>query len=96
LSSGFYIIVARPFDTPPRLSQDNIYAALRTIDLTGFSENLCQSPTWSTPMKQKLSPSIPYASPSIPYSSPSIPFASPSWHRSLQTPTHDQLTSGTI
>jgi hypothetical protein len=98
----FYLIVPRSFDTPPRISQDNIYAALRTIDLTGFAENACQSPVWATPMKQPFSPSmsyaspsIPYSSPSIPYNSPSIPYASPSWHRSLQTPTHGQSASGT-
>ncbi len=84
------------FDTPSRKSQDNIYTALRTIDLTGFVENVCQSPVWATPVKQQLSPSISYASPSIPYSSPSIPYASPSWHRSLQTPTRDQSTYGII
>ncbi|CAF3731674.1 unnamed protein product, partial [Rotaria sordida] len=53
----------RTFNTPPRLSQDNIYAALRTIDLTGLAENINKSPVWSTPIKQQLSPSIPYASP---------------------------------
>ncbi|CAF3690400.1 unnamed protein product [Rotaria sp. Silwood1] len=74
------------FDTPPRISQDNIYAALRTIDLTGCAENVCPSHVWATPRKQQLFPSIPYSSPSIPY-------ASPSWHRSLQTPTHGQSTS---
>ncbi|CAF4507893.1 unnamed protein product, partial [Rotaria sp. Silwood2] len=49
--------VPRSFDTPPRLSQDNIYAALRTIDLTGLAENINKSPVWSTPIKQQLSPS---------------------------------------
>ena len=69
----------RSFDTPPRLSQDNIYAALRTIDLTGLAENINKSPIWSTPIKQQLSPSIPYASPLL--------------NKSLQTPTHDRPTS---
>ncbi|CAF4618095.1 unnamed protein product [Rotaria sp. Silwood1] len=78
--------VPRLFDTPPRLSQDNIYAALRTIDLTGLAENINKSPVWSTPIKQQLSPSIPYAS-------PSIPDASPLWNKSVQTPTHDRPTS---
>ncbi|CAF4692007.1 unnamed protein product, partial [Rotaria sp. Silwood2] len=78
--------VPRSFDTPPRLSQDNIYAALRTIDLTGLAENINKSPVWSTPIKQQLSPSIPYASPSI-SSSSSL------WNKSLQTPTHDRPTS---
>ncbi|CAF3984286.1 unnamed protein product [Rotaria sordida] len=71
--------VPRSFDTPPRLSQDNIYAALRTIDLTGLAENINKSPVWSTPIKQQLSPSIPYASPLL--------------NKSLQTPTHDRPTS---
>ncbi|CAF1535460.1 unnamed protein product, partial [Rotaria sp. Silwood1] len=39
--------VPRSFDTPPRLSQGNIYAALRTIDLTGLAENINKSPVWS-------------------------------------------------
>ncbi|CAF4116453.1 unnamed protein product [Rotaria sordida] len=69
----------RSFDTPPRLSQDNIYAALRTIDLTGLAENINKSPVWSTPIKQQLSPSIPYASPLL--------------NKSLQIPTHDRPTS---
>ncbi|CAF4079882.1 unnamed protein product, partial [Rotaria sordida] len=78
--------VPRLFNTPPRLSQDNIYAALRTIDLTGLAENINKSPVWPTPNKQQLSPSIPYASPSIPY-------GSSLWNKSLQTPTHDRPTS---
>ncbi|CAF5132407.1 unnamed protein product, partial [Rotaria sp. Silwood1] len=43
--------VTRSFDTPPRLSQDNINAALRTIDLTSLAENINKSPVWSTPIK---------------------------------------------
>ncbi|CAF1382354.1 unnamed protein product [Rotaria sordida] len=31
--------VPRSFDTPPRLSEDNIYAALRTIDLTAHGQS---------------------------------------------------------
>ncbi|CAF2866381.1 unnamed protein product [Rotaria sp. Silwood2] len=69
----------RTFNTPPRLSQDNIYAALRTIDLTGLTKNINKSPVWSTPIKQQLSPSIPYTSPLL--------------NKSLQTPTHDRPTS---
>ncbi|CAF1536712.1 unnamed protein product, partial [Rotaria sp. Silwood1] len=42
--------VTRSFDTPPRLSQDNINAALRTIDLTSLAENINKSPVWSTPI----------------------------------------------
>ncbi|CAF3822952.1 unnamed protein product [Rotaria sp. Silwood1] len=78
--------VPRSFNTPTRLSQDNIYAALRTIDLTGLAEKINKSLVWSTPIKQQLSPSIPYASPSIPYASPLL-------NKSLQTPTHDRPTS---
>ncbi|CAF4056324.1 unnamed protein product [Rotaria sp. Silwood2] len=78
--------VPRSFDTPPRLSQDNIYAALRTIDLTGLAENINKSPVWSTPIKQQLSPSIPCASPSVPY-------GSSLQNKSLQTPTHDRPIS---
>ncbi|CAF1542123.1 unnamed protein product [Rotaria sordida] len=71
--------MTRTFNTTPRLSQDNIYAALRTVDLTGLAENINKSPVWSTPIKQQLSPSIPYASPLL--------------NKSLQTPTHDRPTS---
>ena len=106
----FYIIEPRSFNTPTRLTQDNMYAALRTIDLTGSTENIYKSPFLSTPMKQQFSPSIPYASPSnpyaspsipyaspsIPYASPSIPYDSPSSNKSLQTPTHGRSTSGTV
>ncbi|CAF4826013.1 unnamed protein product [Rotaria sp. Silwood1] len=70
--------VTRTLNTPPRLSQDNIYAALRTMDLTGLGENINKSPVWSTPIKQQLSPSTPYASPLR--------------NKSLQTPTHDRPT----
>ncbi|CAF4499574.1 unnamed protein product [Rotaria sp. Silwood2] len=81
-----YSNVPTSFNTPTRLSQDNIYAALRTIDLTGLAQNINKSPVWSTPIKQQLSPSIPYASPSIPYASPLL-------NKSLRTPTHDRSTS---
>ncbi|CAF3895056.1 unnamed protein product [Rotaria sp. Silwood2] len=37
----------RSFNTPTRLSEDNIYAALRTIDLTGLGENTNDSPSWN-------------------------------------------------
>ena len=93
----------RTFNTPTRLSEDNIYNSLRTIDLTSLSETTHESQFLSTPMKQQRSPSIPYnspsipyRSPSIPYASPSIPYASPSWNRSLETPTHGRSTAGTI
>ncbi|CAF4934367.1 unnamed protein product, partial [Rotaria sp. Silwood2] len=71
-----YSNVPRSFNTPTRLSEDNIYAALRTIDLTGLGENTHEYGIRSTPMKQQ--------------SSPSIPYTSPSWNRSLQTPTRDR------
>ncbi|CAF1215625.1 unnamed protein product [Rotaria sordida] len=74
--------VTRTLNTPPRLSQDNIYAALRTMDLTGLGENINKSPVWSTPIKQQLSPSTPYAA--------SL------WNKSLHTPTHDRPTSDVI
>ncbi|CAF4828203.1 unnamed protein product [Rotaria sp. Silwood1] len=75
-------------NTSAQLSQNNIYTALRTIDLTGFTENTHQSPTLSTPAKQHLSSlSIPYKSPSILFGSPSIPYRSPVSSPLVQTPT---------
>ncbi|CAF4334893.1 unnamed protein product, partial [Rotaria sp. Silwood2] len=95
------IIVPISFNTPTRLSRDDIYTALRTIDLEGSAENIHETPFLSTPIKQQPFPSIPYAtplisylSPSIPYTSPSIAYASPSLNTSLQTPTHDRSASG--
>ncbi|CAF1089809.1 unnamed protein product [Rotaria sordida] len=86
-------VVPRSFNTPTRLSQDNIYTALRTIDLTGFAENTDKFPILSTPTKQhQSSPSIPYRSPSIPYRSPSIPYRSPIVTPLPQTPAHDRST----
>ncbi|CAF4239766.1 unnamed protein product [Rotaria sp. Silwood2] len=77
-------------NTSTQLSQNNIYTALRTIDLTGFTENTHQSPTLSTPTKQHLSSlSIPYKSPSILFGSPSIPYRSPVSSPLVQTPTHN-------
>ncbi|CAF1466427.1 unnamed protein product [Adineta steineri] len=103
----FYIAAPRSVNTPTRLSSDNIYAALRTIDLAGLEENTNENDIRLTPMKDQSSPSIPYASPpnmrsspSIPYasppnmrSSPSIPYASPQRTELLQTPKHDQSIS---
>ena len=78
------------FGSPARLSDENIYAALRTIDLSNFAGNRPESSVLSTPIKQQqFFPSTPYRSPSIPYKSP-IP------DRLLQTPTHGQTTNGTI
>jgi hypothetical protein len=71
--------VSTPFNSPVRLSDDNIYAALRTMDLSNLGENITLSSVLSTPMKQQqFFPSTPYRSPSIPYRSPSIPYRSPS------------------
>jgi hypothetical protein len=86
---SFYVIAPRSFNTPERTSQDNIYAALRTIDLTGGSRNESRSPVGVTPRKQQLSPSVPNCA-------STISFGSPSGHQSLRTPTHGQSTSGTI
>ncbi|CAF1441584.1 unnamed protein product [Adineta steineri] len=103
----FYIAAPRSFNTPTQLSSDNIYAALRTIDLAGLGENTYEHRDRSTPMEEQSSPSIPYASPpnlrgspSIPYTSPpnlhgspSIPYAFPQRTELLQTPIHDQSIS---
>ncbi|CAF3374280.1 unnamed protein product, partial [Rotaria sp. Silwood2] len=78
-------------NTPAQLSQNDIYTALRTIDLTNLTENTYKSPIWSTPTKQyQPSPSIPYKYPSIPFGSPSIPYRSPASSSLAQTPTHDR------
>ncbi|CAF4353206.1 unnamed protein product, partial [Adineta steineri] len=83
----------RSFNTPTRLSSDNIYAALRTIDLAGLEENTNENGIRLTPMKDQSSPSIPYASPPNLRGSPSIPYASPQRTELLQTPIHDQSIS---
>ncbi|CAF3216892.1 unnamed protein product [Rotaria sp. Silwood2] len=72
-------VVPRSFNTPTRLSQDNIYTALRTIDLTGFAENTDKFPIPSTPAKQYQS-------------SPSISYRSPIVTPLPQTPAHDRST----
>ncbi|CAF4308423.1 unnamed protein product [Rotaria sp. Silwood2] len=72
-------VVPRSFNTPTRLSQDNIYTALRTIDLTGFAENTDKFPIPSTPAKQHQS-------------SPSISYRSPIVTPLPQTPAHDRST----
>ncbi|CAF2181151.1 unnamed protein product, partial [Rotaria magnacalcarata] len=94
--------------TPTKLSKDNVYAALYTLDSTDSREqHVCETSFMSTPRKQQASslninnsPSIPYASPSITCNSPSIPYASPSIicnspspNKFLQTPTKSQSTS---
>ncbi|CAF4393037.1 unnamed protein product [Rotaria sp. Silwood2] len=72
-------LVPWSFNTPTRLSQDNIYTALRTIDLTGFAENTDKFPIPSTPAKQYQS-------------SPSISYRSPIVTPLPQTPAHDRST----
>lgn len=85
----FFVIAPTSFNSPARLSDENIYAALRTIDLSSFAENRPESSVLSTPMKQlQFLLSTPYRSPSIPYRSP-VP------DRLLQTPTHGRTTNGT-
>ncbi|CAF4371781.1 unnamed protein product, partial [Adineta steineri] len=86
---------SRSFNTPTQLSRDNIYTALRTIDLAGLEENTNEHGIQSTPTKERSSPSIPYASPPNLYGSPPNLHGSPSTsngsssrHTSLQTPTH--------
>jgi hypothetical protein len=84
-------------NSPGRLSDDNIYAALRTIDLSNPAESRPGSSALFTPTKQqKFFPSTPYRSSSIPYRSPSIPYGSPISNTLLQTPTHGQTMNGTI
>lgn len=83
--------------------RSSIYTALRTMDVGDVDPSSDQSSVWSTPVKQRLSPTISYASssslagsPSYPYRSPSIPYTSPSSNRLLQTPIHGSSTSGII
>ena len=71
-------------------SQNNIYAALRTIDLTGSAGNTHPSPLFSTPTKQHL------LSQPIPSRSPSIPYRSPVPSPLAQTPTHGRSALGTL
>ncbi|CAF4299995.1 unnamed protein product, partial [Rotaria magnacalcarata] len=71
--------VANTWSTPPRLTRDNIYVAISTMDLSGFKQNIYESGILSTPMKELSSSSIFHASP--------LP------NKLLQTPTHDRLKS---
>ncbi|CAM4985043.1 unnamed protein product [Rotaria socialis] len=73
--------VANTWSTPSRLTRDNIYAAISTMDLSGFKQNIYESGILSTSMKE--------------LSSSSIFHASPSANILLQTPTHDRLKSVT-
>ncbi|CAF4661687.1 unnamed protein product, partial [Rotaria sp. Silwood2] len=51
--------------TPSRLSRDNIYAALKTIDLSGLEQDTSNfGNIRSTPMKEQSSSSISFATPS--------------------------------
>ena len=36
---SFHVLVSRSFNTPPRISQSNIYATLRTVGLTDCGQN---------------------------------------------------------
>ncbi|CAF5133123.1 unnamed protein product [Rotaria sp. Silwood1] len=50
--------VPRPWNTPLRLSRDNIYAALSTIDLAGLKQNIYESGNiQSTPLKEQFASS---------------------------------------
>ncbi|CAF1536983.1 unnamed protein product [Adineta ricciae] len=80
------MIEPEPLNTPNKLSQSNIYTALRTIDLTGLTENTSESANLSRPS----SLSIPYKSPSISFGSPSIPYRSPILSPLTPTSTHDR------
>ncbi|CAF1293624.1 unnamed protein product [Adineta ricciae] len=83
---------------------DSIYAVLRNVEFINSERNADHSnpsTVWSTPVKEKSSPSIPYASPvmfggspSTSYRSLSIPYASPLYHELLQTPTSDRSILG--
>ncbi|CAF4906462.1 unnamed protein product [Rotaria socialis] len=78
---ALYFAVANTWSTPSRLTRDNIYAAISTMDLSGFKQNIYESGILSTSMKE--------------LSSSSIFHASPSANILLQTPTHDRLKSVT-
>ncbi|CAF1253785.1 unnamed protein product [Rotaria sordida] len=72
--------VPRSWNTPPRLSRDNIYAVLSTIDLTGLQQNIYgPNNIISTPLKEQFVSSILHV------------FALS--NKLLQTPTRNQSTS---
>ncbi|CAF1507102.1 unnamed protein product [Rotaria sordida] len=74
-----YVIVPRSWNTPPRLSRDNIYAALSTIDLTGLQQNIYgPNNIISTPLKEQFVSSILHVSALS--------------NKLLQTPTRNQPT----
>ncbi|CAF1357835.1 unnamed protein product [Rotaria sordida] len=69
----------RSWNTPPRLSRDNIYAALSTMDLTGLQQNIYgPNNIISTPLKEQFVSSILHVS--------ALP------NKLLQTPTRNQST----
>ncbi|CAF1429317.1 unnamed protein product, partial [Rotaria sordida] len=71
--------VPRSWNTPPRLSRDNIYVVLSTIDLTGLQQNIYEpNNIISTPLKEQFVSSILHVS--------VLP------DKLLQTPTHNQST----
>ncbi|CAF3735229.1 unnamed protein product [Rotaria sordida] len=73
------IKMPRSWNTPPRLSRDNIYAALSTMDLTGLQQNIYgPNNIISTPLKEQFVSSILHVS--------ALP------NKLLQTPTRNQST----
>ncbi|CAF4157907.1 unnamed protein product, partial [Adineta steineri] len=84
---------SRSFNTPTQISIDNIYAALRTIDLAGLEENTNEHGIQSTPMKERSSASIPYASSPNLHGYSSNSYGSLSRHTSLQTSTRGRSKS---
>ena len=83
-----YVIALRPSPSHDRASQDDIYSALRTIDLTSKIRNESRSPAWSTPRKQQPVYTIPNCA-------STISFTSPSPHPSGRTPTRSHAPSST-
>ncbi|CAF1100332.1 unnamed protein product [Rotaria sordida] len=72
--------VPRSWNTPPRLSRDNIYVVLSTIDLTGLQQNIYgPNNIISTPLKEQFVSSILHVSALS--------------NKLLQTPTRNQSTS---
>ncbi|CAF0878082.1 unnamed protein product [Rotaria sordida] len=72
-------LLPRSWNTPPRLSRDNIYAALSTIDLTGLQQNIYgPNNIISTPLKEQFVSSILHVSALS--------------NKLLQTPTRNQPT----
>ncbi|CAF0939412.1 unnamed protein product [Adineta steineri] len=74
------------FSTSQKTSQDNIYATLRSINLTSDGQKEPQPVLRVTPIKGQQSPTVPGCA-------STIPFGSQSRHQPLRTPTRDQSTS---